>query len=187
MVIEDAYRAVLAENAQLKELVAQLQAELAAAREQIAVVQAKQTPPPSFVKANVSVRPKRERKKRAAEHNHARRREEPTQIVEHPLTHCPDCGSALGGVHEGRRRQVLEVPAPPPPPVAVIEHRVQRGWCSACGRWREAPLDLAGQVVGPGRAGWQWGSRPWSPTGAWGCACRCAASSALGRNGTGYG
>ena len=51
----------------------------------------------------------------------------------------------------GRRRQVIGVP--PPPPVQVVEHQAQCGWCSYCRRWQEAALDLTGQVVGQGRFG----------------------------------
>jgi hypothetical protein len=50
-----------------------------------------------------------------------------------------------------RRRQVIELP--PPPPVEVTEHRAYHGWCSHCGTWREAPLDVSREVVGPGRLG----------------------------------
>jgi transposase len=35
----------------------------------------------------------------------------------------------------------------------VTEHQVYRGWCSYCRAWREAPLDLHGQVLGQGRLG----------------------------------
>jgi transposase len=45
------------------------------------------------------------------------------------------------------------VDLPPPPPVEVIEHQLYRGWCSYCHAWREAPLDLSGQVLGQGRIG----------------------------------
>jgi len=88
---------------------------------------------------------------RAAETNHARRRETATVVERHAVTTCPDCGNRLGGVHVGRRRQVVEVP--PPPAVVVREHEIERGWCAQCQRWREAPLDLHGQVVGQGRLG----------------------------------
>jgi transposase len=50
-----------------------------------------------------------------------------------------------------RRRQVIELP--PPPPVEVTEHVVYHGWCSQCGTWREAPLDVSWEVVGQGRFG----------------------------------
>ena len=50
-----------------------------------------------------------------------------------------------------RRRQVIELP--PPPPVEVREHVVDHGWCSHCGTWREAPLDVSQEVVGQGRFG----------------------------------
>lgn len=151
MVTDEQYAAVVAENAELR---AQLQVALermARLEAQVAELHAKKTPPPSFAKAAVPARPPKVRAKRASEQNRARPREAPTQRVEHPIRHCPDCGGALGGVHVGRTRQVVDLPLPPP--VEVIEHQVQRGWCSACGKWREAPLDLRGQVLGRGRLG----------------------------------
>jgi hypothetical protein len=57
----------------LQEPVAQLSAALAAAQARISELEAKKTPPPTFVKANAPERPKQPRKKRAPEHNHARR------------------------------------------------------------------------------------------------------------------
>ena len=135
----------------LQEQVAQLSAALAAAQARISELEAKKTPPPAFVKPNVPERPKPPRKKRAPEHNHARRLETPTQIVEHRLQYCPTCQGRLSGVHLGRRRQVVDLP--PPSPVEVTEHQVFRGWCSFCQAWREARLDLAGQVLGQGRIG----------------------------------
>lgn len=146
MVSDEAYAALLAENAMLRE-------QLAAAVQRIAELEAKKTPPPPFVKANVAERtePHPPRRNRAPEHNRARRREAPSVVVEHAITTCPDCGSRLGGVHVGRTRQVVDLP--PPPAVVVTEHRVQRGWCSACARWHEAPLDLAGEAFGQGRVG----------------------------------
>jgi transposase len=135
----------------LQEQVAQLSAALAAAQARISELEAKKTPPPAFVKPNVPERPKPPRKQRAPEHNHARRLETPTQIVEHRLQCCPTCQGRLSGVHLGRRRQVVDLP--PPSPVEVTEHQVFRGWCSFCQAWREARLDLAGQVLGQGRIG----------------------------------
>ena len=147
-----------AENAALKcelralqEQVGQLSTALAAAQARISELEAKKTPPPAFVKPNAPERPKPLRKKRAPEHNHARRLETPTQIVEHRLLCCPTCQGRLSGVHLGRRRQVVDLP--PPPPVEVTEHQVSRGWCSFCHAWREAPLNLGGQVLGQGRIG----------------------------------
>jgi transposase len=143
--------------AQLSAMQAENQAlheQLAVAHKRIEELEKQKTPPPAFVKANV-VKPaegeKKQRKKRDAQYNHARRREAPTQVVEHRIKHCPVCASALGGISVVRRRQVIELP--PPPPVEVTEHVVYHGWCSQCGTWREAPLDVSRQVVGQGRFG----------------------------------
>src|SRR5437588_696316 len=92
---------------------------------------------------------KKPRKKREAQHNHGRRREAPTRIVEHWIGSCPECASRLGGVSVARRRQVIEIA--PPPPVEVTEHVIYHGWCSQCKKWREAPLDVSAQVMGQGR------------------------------------
>ena len=150
-----------ARESQLQAQVSAMQAEnhvlheqLAVAHKRIEELEKQKTPPPAFVKANV-VKPKAEekkqRKKRDPQHNRARRREAPTVVVEHRIRYCPVCASALGGISVARRRQVIELP--PPPPVEVTEHVVYHGWCSQCGTWREAPLDVSREVVGQGRFG----------------------------------
>jgi transposase len=131
-----------------------LEEQLAAAQKRIEELEKQKTPPPAFVKANVNkpeAGEKKPRKKREAQYNHGRRREAPTRIVEHRIGSCPVCASRLGGVSVARRRQVIEIP--PPPPVEVTEHVVYHGWCSECKHWREAPLDVRAQVLGQGRLG----------------------------------
>lgn len=150
MVTEAAYAAIVAEKQQLSDQLTAALARIAELERQVAALTAKKTPPPAFVKAKRAERPEKARAKRAAEANHARRREPPTRTVEHAITQCPACGDALGGVHVGRTRQVVDLP---PPPVEIVEHQVQRGWCSTCRAWREARLDLSGQVLGRGRLG----------------------------------
>ena len=151
MVSDAVHEAVVAENAALKAQLEQVQARLAEALHELEALKAQKTPPPSWVKANVPPRPAKERKKRAPEHNRGRLREEPTRVVEHRPEQCATCGGRLSGLTLARRRQVVELP--PPPPVEVTEHRVYRGWCSYCHRWRAAPLDLRGQVLGRARLG----------------------------------
>lgn len=131
--------------------IADLTTQLEAAQKRIAELEGQKKPPPAFVKANRPERGAHVRKQRASEHNHARRRDEPTQVVRHAIERCPECQGHLSGIHVGRRRHVIDLP--PPPPVAIIEHEVQRGWCSYCHAWREATLTLAGQVVGQSRMG----------------------------------
>ena len=130
-----------------------LQEQLRVAQARIEELEKQKTPPAPFVKANVA-KPKAEQKqpkKREAKHNHGRPREAPTLTVDHLIKYCPVCTSALGGISVARRRQVIELP--PPPPVEVTEHVVFHGWCSQCGTWREAPLDVSREVVGQGRFG----------------------------------
>ena len=139
---------------QALERVQLLEEQLAVAQKRIEELEKQKTPPPAFAKANVKKKAsgeKKPRKKRAAQHNHGRRREAPTRIVEHGIRLCPVCASRLGGVSVARRRQVIEIA--PPPPVEVTEHVVYHGWCSACQQWREAPLDVSAEVLGQGRLG----------------------------------
>src|SRR5579863_7154042 len=93
------------------------QEELAVAYQRIEEWEKQKTPPAGFVKANGKKPPeqgKKKRKKRAAQYNRARRREVPTQVVEHGIRHCPVCANALGGISVARRRQVIELPPLPP-------------------------------------------------------------------------
>ncbi len=142
---------------QLKQALEQvrlLEEQLAAAQKRIEDLEKQKTPPPAFAKANVKkpeASEKKPRKKREAQHNHGRRREAATRMVEHRMLSCPVCASRLGGVSIARRRQVIELP--PPPPVEVREHVVYHGWCSQCQQWREAPLDVSAEVMGQSRLG----------------------------------
>ncbi len=138
---------------QLKQALEQvrlLEEQLAAAHKRIEELEKQKTPPPAFAKAKVKkpeAGEKKPRKKRVAQHNHGRRREAPTRIVEHRIGSCPACASRLGGVSVARRRQVIEIA----PPIEVTEHVIYHGWCSACKKWREAPLDVSAEVLGQGR------------------------------------
>jgi transposase len=154
MTAEERIKQLEEQLSQALEQIGSLQDQLAVAQRRIEELEKQKPPPPGFVKANVKKAApdqRKPRKKRDPKYNHGRRREAPTQIVEHPISTCEDCGSRLGGVSVARRRQVIELA--PPPPVEVTEHVVYHGWCSACQKWREAPLDVSGEVVGQGRLG----------------------------------
>ena len=141
------------QNQSLGEQVKDLQEQLSAALSQIEELKKKAKEPPDFAKANAS-KPKKEgpRKKRKPEHNGARKRETPTQVEEHFIRTCPDCHADLTGITVSRRRQIVELP--PPPPVQVREYRVSKGWCQNCQKWHEAPFELPeGSVMGQGRLG----------------------------------
>jgi len=142
------------ENQELREALKQTQELLRVALARIEELEKQKTPPPTFVKANAK-KPKAEekkpRKKREAQHNRARPRSVPTQIVEHRIVSCPDCSLRLGGSSLARLREVIDVP--PPPRVEVTEHRVYKGWCALCQKWHEAPVDFHDQVIGQGRIG----------------------------------
>ena len=87
--------------------------------------------PPSFARASRSKKEgTKTRKKRAASHNQARRREEPTRIERHAVETCAGCGYHLRGKSAVYRRQVVELPEPQP--VEVIEHQIVKRWCPVC-------------------------------------------------------
>ena len=92
---------------------------------------------PSFVKANRIPREKKVRKKRAS--SYVRHREAPTQIVEHALDRCPDCGRRLSDDWTHRVRQVIEIPFVP---YSVIEHRMKGHHCGVCNKRHVASPDL---------------------------------------------
>src|SRR5216683_3766778 len=154
MTAEETIASLEAQLKQALERLGEVTEQLRVAQARIEELEKQKTPPAPFVKANV-VKPKAEankqRKKRDAKHNHGRPREAATRMVDHLIKHCPVCASALGGISVARRRQVIELP--PPPQIEVTEHVVYHGWCSQCSAWREAPIDVSGQVVGHGRMG----------------------------------
>lgn len=151
MTVEDDSERLRAEHAALRQLVAQLQDQLAMALQRIAELEQRPPDPPAFVKPNRPPRaePSGPRKQRAPDQNRARHREEPTQIVLHALDHCPHCAYLLRGTSLDYRRQVIDLPLPPP--VEIIEHRILKRWCPRCQRWRSPTLPMAGQVLGQGR------------------------------------
>jgi transposase len=103
---------------------------------------------PSFVKSNRPPREKKVRKKRA--NSYVRPQEAPTQIVEHALDRCPDCGRQLSGGWTQRVRQVIDIPFAP---YSVTEHRMTGHYCGVCAKRRVASPDLSGVVVGRHRVG----------------------------------
>lgn len=143
--------ALQAENESLRQEVALLRDQLAAALARIAELEKRPKEPPAFVKPNAPKRERKPRQKRDPEHNRARRLDLPTRIEQHALDRCPDCGSHLHGGTLARRRQVIELPEPQP--VEVVDHQVIKRWCAWCHRWQSPTLDLHGQVLGQSRIG----------------------------------
>ncbi len=135
----------------LLERVALLEAALATAQARIAELEERPPDPPAFVKANKPPPQPKLRQQRAATHNHGRRFEAPTQVVQHALTHCPDCQRHLTGQSIARRRQVIDLP--PPIPVVVTEHQLLKRSCCHCERWQTPKVSFEGQVLGQRRFG----------------------------------
>jgi len=142
--------ALLTVNQQLQGQVTALQAQLTDQQRQIALLTKAASPvkPPRHKKAR-----KAERSKREPQHNAARRCEpvSPTQIIDHRLACCSDCGMALHRYKFSHRHQVIELP--PPVPVLVTEHQIYKGYCYHCEKWCSAQPELQGAVVGQSRLG----------------------------------
>lgn len=153
MMLEEEVDQLRTENQELKQQLAQVLEQLAAAQARIAELEQQRRDPPSFVKPNraKSSDPKPKRKKRASHHNHGRQRMTPTHSVEHALDHCPDCQYRLQGHSLDYTREVIELPKPQP--IEVTEHRIIKRFCPNCRRWHSPKLNLEGQVLGQGRVG----------------------------------
>lgn len=135
----------------LQERVAALEEENRRLREQLnggSGTAGGQREPPAFVKANRPARTEKPRKQR--EHPACRRREEPTQVQEHMLGSCPECGRRLSEGWVARTRQVIELPEVQ---VQVIEHRMWGHHCGVCQRNVVAQPDLSAAVLGQHRVG----------------------------------
>ena len=135
---------------QLEELARQL----SIAEERVAEPARSQKKAPSFVKANKpkSTEPKEPRRRRAAEHNHGRKRAEAvTYRQEHRIEQCPQCECKLRKVQEAWRRQVTDIPLPRP--VEVTEHVCFKGYCPRCGVWHYGEAYAAGETMGQSRFG----------------------------------
>src|SRR5258708_16962652 len=142
-------------EAQLKQALERLDEvteQLRVAQGRIEELEKLKMPPPAFVKANKKKAPeeqKKARKKRDAQHNRARPRSMPTQIVEHRLRTCPELHLRLGGLSLPRCREVIDVP--PAPAVDVTEHRIYKGWCAGCHHSYETPVHFHDQLLVHGR------------------------------------
>jgi len=133
----------------LEARVAELEAEVAELRAKLGGGSGSGTP--DWVKPNRKQRraaEREERKKR--KHSFTRKRETPTEIVEHAVDVCSDCGRKLSGGWVAKTRQVIEIPEVP---IRVIEHRAIARKCGVCGKTHIAKIDLSGQVVGKMRFG----------------------------------
>ena len=106
---------------------------------------------PEWVKPNRKERRAKEREDRKTrKQSFVRRRDEPTEIVQHAVETCPDCGRRLSGGWLHKRRQVIEIPEVT---VRVIEHQAIARKCGVCGKTHVPKMSLEGQVIGKMRIG----------------------------------
>jgi transposase len=138
--------------AQQETTIAELRALVAQLQQRVAELEARLGPPsgktvPEFVKPNRK-RQKKEGPRKKREQNFARKREEPTQRIEHAVESCAECGCKLLGGSVKHTRQVLHIPIVP---VEVIEHLYLERECPQCGKVNLPEVDLSGEVVGKSR------------------------------------
>jgi hypothetical protein len=141
---------VIAENTALRERLALLEAEVEMLRSMLSGGGKGSSAAP-FVKPSRQQRrdaERAERKKR--KQSFARKRDVPTEIIEHSISVCPDCGRKLSGGWVHARRQVIEIPETP---IRIIEHLLIARRCGVCGKRHIPKLDLSGKVVGNSRIG----------------------------------
>jgi transposase len=141
---------LIAENGVLRERLVLLEAEVEMLRSMLSGGGKGSSAAP-FVKPNRQERREAQRAKRKKrKKSFSRKREIPTEVVEHRLDKCPDCGRKLSGGWVHSRRQVIEIPETP---VRVIEHVVIAGWCGACGKRHIPRLEMSSEVMGNSRFG----------------------------------
>lgn len=152
MTLEEEVVLLREENKQLGELLEQALARIAKLE---TALENTQSEPPSFIKPNTlktkSKADKSPRRKRAKEQNAARRRDTPTQTIQHRVEQCPTCAYPLRHHRLAGQRQVIELP--PPQPVEITEHQLYKSWCARCEKWHYASVDVSTQVIGQGRIG----------------------------------
>jgi len=122
------------ENRRLGELLEQALGRIAKLEAELEQVRNSPPSPPAFVKASRTKKKdddKQQRRKRAKEQNGARRRDTPTQTIQHKLEQCPTCAYPLRHPRLAGRRQVIELP--PPQPVDVTEQTSPSISCTRVG------------------------------------------------------
>jgi transposase len=152
MTPEEEVIALRTEVANLKQQLTQALAVIAQLRKELDKYK---NEPPSFIKPTTpkpkDKAEKEPRRKRAKDQNGARRRETPTQTIQHKIEQCPHCHYPMQHPQLALRRQVIELS--PPQPVEITEHQLYKSWCPRCSKWHHARVDLSTQVIGQGRMG----------------------------------
>ncbi len=136
---------LMAENAQLRERVEQLEVDLELARNDPSGPK-----PPPWIKPNSPERKgeKRPRKKRAE--GYARKRSTASSQIVHAVERCPECECVLQGGTVKRRREVIEIVLSP---AEVTEHIVVERVCPLCSKRCVPKLGVKDGIVGRHRFG----------------------------------
>ncbi len=102
------------------------------------------TDSPIHIKPSVKKKGSRKKRQKRAK-NFARKKDVPTQVINHAYQVCPDCGGKLYDGWLKSQRQVIDIPLTP---VTITEHRVFEHWCGQCQKKVAPKVDLSDQVLG---------------------------------------
>ncbi len=139
-----------AENAELKQQLADLSAEVEMLRDKLSGGGNGSSAAP-FIKPSRQQRREAERTERKKrKQSFVRKRALATEEIPHALEHCPDCGKTLSGGYEQSRHQVIEIPHTP---VRIIDHVIIARRCGYCGKVHVPKLGISDGVVGKMRLG----------------------------------
>lgn len=143
-------RALSAENAELKQQLIDLSAEVEMLRDKLSGGGNGSSAAP-FIKPSRQQRRAAERvERKKRKQSFVRRRGVATEEVVHAVEYCPDCGKKLSGGYERSRHEVIEIPETP---VRIIDHVLVARRCGVCGKVHVPKLSISDGVVGKMRLG----------------------------------
>jgi hypothetical protein len=141
---------LLAENTLLRERLTLLETEVEMLRSLLSGGGKGSSAAP-FIKPNREQRREAERADRKKrKKSFGRRRDIPTERVEHVVETCPDCGRRLQGGWVHSTRQTIEIPETP---IRIVEHVLIARRCGVCGKVHVPSLSASDGVIGKHRVG----------------------------------
>jgi len=153
--LESHLKAVLIENAALKEENAILRAEVRALKEKLSTNSSNSSKPPSQDPHRAKKKKKKSGRRRGGQPGHAGKSrtpyptEEVNETIQYTPPHCPHCGkNDLKVFKVVESFQTVEIPKPVP---IVTQHERVRCHCQQCGRAsnRQFPAGLSKRLLGP--------------------------------------
>lgn len=144
------YEELIAENAELKRIVAELRAEIEMLRDKLSGGGNGSSAAP-FIKPNRQQRREAERQERKKrKQSFARKRDVATRKVYHAVDRCSECGRKLSGGWVVGTRQTIEIPQTP---IEITDHVLIARRCGYCDKVHVPKLGINDGVVGKCRVG----------------------------------